>query len=228
MIGMGLLIFMGFLNAYSCHLLIKTRPYGGDSYGDLAQKALGHAGVVVTEACMFGSCFGSMCSYLVILADLIAPLVRLATGIEDLVIDRFIIILGSMVVLYPLSSLRSMDALKYTSTIAMLSMAYLIVVIVIKGGDNISSGGITECPDGCVTLVQFSLGLFQAMPIIVFAFTCHMNIFSIFNELKEPTNNKFRQICYRTFMVCGTAYALAGGCKFSCYSYTRSGTCLFS
>ena len=76
-------------------------------------------------------------------------------------------------IIIPLSFLRRLDSLKYTSIIALFSIAYLVVLVVahyIKG-DTI--------PDrGTVRVFRWAgpVPALAAFPVIVFAYTCHQNV----------------------------------------------------
>lgn len=79
--------------------------------------------------------------------------------------DRLIVI--------PLSFLRKLDSLKYTSMIALVSIAYLIVLVVYHFG-----AGDTLSERGEVHWVQWQgiLSTLASFPVIVFAYTCHQNV----------------------------------------------------
>jgi amino acid permease len=73
----------------------------------------------------------------------------------------------------PLSFLRKLDSLKYTSVIALISIAYLVVLVVYHfgSGDTLADRGEIHWFkwEGAIpTLASF--------PVIVFAYTCHQNV----------------------------------------------------
>ena len=76
-------------------------------------------------------------------------------------------------IVIPLSFLRKLDSLKYTSVIALVSIAYLVVLVVYHyaSGDTLADRGEVHWLkwQGIVpTLASF--------PVIVFAYTCHQNV----------------------------------------------------
>jgi amino acid permease len=76
-------------------------------------------------------------------------------------------------VVIPLSFLRRLDSLKYTSLVALVSIAYLVVLIVyhfIKGDTMADRGDIRVIEWG--GLIQ----VLKSFPVIVFAYTCHQNV----------------------------------------------------
>jgi amino acid permease len=79
-------------------------------------------------------------------------------------------------VVIPLSFLRRLDSLKYTSVIALTSIGYLVILVVghfIKGDTMNHRGPIRFLkPAG-------PLPVLSVFPVMVFAYTCHQNVSSI-------------------------------------------------
>lgn len=76
-------------------------------------------------------------------------------------------------VVIPLSFLRRLDSLKYTSIIALVSIGYLVILVVYHfcKGDTMADRGeilVFEWAGLVPTLRSF--------PVIVFAYTCHQNV----------------------------------------------------
>lgn len=76
-------------------------------------------------------------------------------------------------VVIPLSFLRKLDSLKYTSVIALISIGYLVVLVVFH-----FAKGDTLAERGEIHLVQWKgiVPTLASFPIIVFAYTCHQNV----------------------------------------------------
>ena len=76
-------------------------------------------------------------------------------------------------IVIPLSFLRRLDSLKYTSVVALISIGYLVILVVahfIKGDTKQGRGHIRVAqPDGAVAVLS-------SFPVIVFAYTCHQNV----------------------------------------------------
>lgn len=73
----------------------------------------------------------------------------------------------------PLSFLRRLDSLKYTSVIALVSIAYLVVLVVyhFASGDTLRDRGEVN-----VITWQGAIPTLASFPVIVFAYTCHQNV----------------------------------------------------
>jgi amino acid permease len=73
----------------------------------------------------------------------------------------------------PLSFLRRLDSLKYTSIIALISIAYLVLLVLahfIKG-DTLEDRGEVR-----ILTWAGPVSALAAFPVIVFAYTCHQNV----------------------------------------------------
>lgn len=76
-------------------------------------------------------------------------------------------------VVIPLSFLRKLDSLKYTSVAALVSIGYLVILVVyhFAKGDTMADRGeirYVKCGGAVATL--------SSLPVIVFAYTCHQNV----------------------------------------------------
>jgi amino acid permease len=76
-------------------------------------------------------------------------------------------------VVIPLSFLRRLDSLKYTSVIALISIGYLVILVVahfVKGD--------TMAERGPIRIIKWESGLsvLKSFPVVVFAYTCHQNV----------------------------------------------------
>lgn len=76
-------------------------------------------------------------------------------------------------VVIPLSFLRRLDSLKYTSVVALVSIGYLVILIVY----HFSKGDTME-DRGPIRIVESGglIQVLQSFPVIVFAYTCHQNV----------------------------------------------------
>jgi len=88
-------------------------------------------------------------------------------GSRDVIADllRLIVI--------PLSFLRRLDSLKYTSVIALISIGYLVVLVVYHFASKDTLAG-----RGDIRPFQWlgAVPTLSSFPVIVFAYTCHQNV----------------------------------------------------
>lgn len=76
-------------------------------------------------------------------------------------------------IVIPLSFLRRLDSLKYTSVVALISIGYLVILVVahfVKGDTIAERSPIRILQPGS------ALAVLSSFPVIVFAYTCHQNV----------------------------------------------------
>lgn len=88
-------------------------------------------------------------------------------------------------VVIPLSFLRRLDSLKYTSFVALVSIGYLVIIVVAHFliGDTLGERGNIRpfIPAGPIEVLS-------TFPVIVFAYTCHQNVSPQSSVLSTPHN----------------------------------------
>lgn len=131
---------------------------------------------VVFDLAIAIKCFGVAISYLIIIGDLM-PQVILSffenSKDSTILMDRrFWITLFMIIAILPLSFLRKLDSLKYTSIVALIAVIYLCAIVV----EHYFASDFVPPPDGSVKLVDISSTFLSRLPVFVFAFTCHQNV----------------------------------------------------
>lgn len=94
-----------------------------------------------------------------------------------------------IVVVYPLSLLRSMKALSFTSLLAIVCVGYLSLILAIRFPWE---GGVCSSGSGAVESYKMSEGLFTSLPIFCFAFNCQVQFIPIKQELHDPSPSRVR------------------------------------
>lgn len=200
LLGIFVILWSGLTAGFGLYLQTRCARYlerGSASFFALSQITYPNAAVIF-DAAIAIKCFGVGVSYLIIIGDLMPGVVQgfseTAGGVSFLV-DRHFWVTGFMCVLYydhlprawslsllmerhrlvviPLSFLRRLDSLKYTSVIALISIGYLVILVVahfIKGD--------TMQHRGPLRLVRWesAVATLSSFPVIVFAYTCHQNV----------------------------------------------------
>ncbi|KAF9383693.1 hypothetical protein CPB97_006242 [Podila verticillata] len=151
-------------------------------------------------------CFGVGISYLIIIGDLMPGVVRSlsmvalaaaggdGSGTVDPVWwfleDRRFWITIFMGIIGPLAFLKRLDSLKATSALALSAVFYLVFIVVYYFSDP----DLKLPPKEEIRYVRLSSDFFTTLPIFVFAFTCHQNIFSVYNELTDNGQSMLNRI----------------------------------
>ncbi|CAO3650435.1 unnamed protein product [Mucor fragilis] len=139
-------------------------------------------------------CFGVAVSYLIIIGDLMPQVIgsfsnhaSIAYFLTD---RRFWITIFMLTLVLPLSFLRKLDSLKYTSLVALVAVVYLCVIVIY----HYYSPTYPSPPQDAIQLGTFSINVLGHIPVFVFAFTCHQNIFSVYNELKDNSKQSITNV----------------------------------
>lgn len=134
-------------------------------------------------------CFGCAISYLVLIGDIMPTVFIIGNYSEEY--QRFFWIMMSTVFCVPLSFLRNLDSLKYTSVMGLFAIGYMLVLIVgFYFHSSTNNRAIT------VKFPPSALGVASTFSIIVFAFTGHQNMFSIINEAKDKSPRKLNRLIF--------------------------------
>lgn len=125
-------------------------------------------------------------------------------------------------VVIPLSFLRKLDSLKYTSMVALVSISYLVVLVVYHFIAN--DAGHEKGPVNWVKWHGIGSTL-SSFPVIVFAYTCHQNVsankcarvdfsaddlqmFSILNEIQDASPRRTTTVVTASIGTAAAIYVL--------------------
>nr|OQO25033.1 hypothetical protein B0A51_07126 [Rachicladosporium sp. CCFEE 5018] len=185
-LGTLIILWAGLTAGFGLYLQTQCARYldrGASSFFALSQITYPNAAVLF-DAAISIKCFGVGVSYLIIIGDLMPGVVRGFgdPGNASYLVDRHFWVTAFMLIVIPLSFLRRLDSLKYTSVIALVSIAYLVVLVVyhFAAGDTLAERGNVD-----VVRAKGVIEVLASFPVIVFAYTCHQNMFSILNEIKD-------------------------------------------
>jgi len=135
-LGTVWLAITGFGGAYSIHLLAKcTLSEKMFSFRALAKKTLNFKGKEnFVNGMLAINCFGNCCGYVVICGQLTPDILRdLFHPPKDsvLVSTTFWVTVVVWVISFPLVCLKTLSSLKFTSTVGLLGIGYIVIVTVI-------------------------------------------------------------------------------------------------
>lgn len=138
-------------------------------------------------------------------------------------------------IIIPLSYLRRLDSLKYTSIAALVSMAYLVILVLYNfiKGDNVADRGPIRVINWAGAVPTLS-----SLPVIVFAFTCHQNVgsltiflslanrlqmFSILNEISDNSHFRTTSVVFASIGSSAATYILVAITGYLSFGNTVSG-----
>ncbi|KAL8222683.1 UNVERIFIED_CONTAM: hypothetical protein K2H54_077938 [Gekko kuhli] len=235
-----LLLFVSIFSLYSVHLLLKTANEGGSLlYEQLGMKAFGMAGKLAASGSITMQNIGAMSSYLYIVKYELPLVIKAFMNIDEntgqwYLNGDYLVLLVSLVLILPLSLLKNLGYLGYTSGFSLLCMVFFLIVVICKKfqidicgvdynmvnqtlnatlehhsvGVHGTSPNITD--DKCTPkYFIFNSQTVYAVPILTFSFVCHPAILPIYEELKDRSRRRMMKVSNVSFFAMFLMYLLA-------------------
>ena len=226
----GLLAFIGNYLQYESQSCIGSPC----TYAKLAKITIPNIYYIVDISAGLG-CFGACIAFITVIGDVmqdaLIDFIDIDSNSYDILTDRiFWQIIYLIIFIIPLSYLKRLDSLKYTSILAILCFIVItITLMVYLVDDNLNPSS----NDGNIkgNIVGFNgdwLKIFKASPKYIYAFTCHQNTFAIGNELQNPTLFRGSIILGITMIFCVLLYGFVGFSAYFTYGDNIEGNLLLS
>ncbi|XP_008282331.1 sodium-coupled neutral amino acid symporter 2 [Stegastes partitus] len=234
-----LLVAVAIFSLYSVHLLLKTANEGGALvYEQLGYKAFGIPGKLAASCSITMQNIGAMSSYLYIVKYELPLVIRAFTGTENgewYTNGDYLVLLVTIAIILPLSLLRNLGYLGYTSGLSLLCMVFFLIVVIIKKfqiscplpvdmeamnetlgrilngtSPDLNSSAVDYSEDACrPKYFVFNSQTVYAVPILTFAFVCHPAILPMYEELKDRSRRKMQGVANVSFLAMFIMYLLA-------------------
>ncbi|XP_072914817.1 sodium-coupled neutral amino acid transporter 4 isoform X2 [Hemitrygon akajei] len=133
-----LLLTMAILSLYSVHLLLKTAKEGGSLiYEKLGERAFGWPGKIAAFSSITLQNIGAMSSYLFIVKYELPEVIRAFMGIEEFsgqwyTNGNYLVVIVSLCIILPLTFLKNLGYLGYTSGFSLSCMLFFVGVVIYK------------------------------------------------------------------------------------------------
>ncbi|XP_073939326.1 sodium-coupled neutral amino acid transporter 4 isoform X2 [Castor canadensis] len=133
-----LLLTVAILSLYSVHLLLKTAKEGGSLiYEKLGEKAFGWPGKIGAFFSITLQNLGAMSSYLFIIKYELPEVIKAFMGLEEntgewYLNGNYLVIFVSVGIILPLSLLKNLGYLGYTSGFSLTCMVFFVSVVIYK------------------------------------------------------------------------------------------------
>ncbi|XP_042323176.1 sodium-coupled neutral amino acid transporter 4 isoform X1 [Sceloporus undulatus] len=133
-----LMLSVAIMSLYSVHLLLKTSKEGGSLiYEKLGEKAFGWPGKISAFISLTMQNIGAMSSYLFIIKYELPEVIRAFLGLEEnsgewYLNGNYLVIFVSIGVILPLSLLKNLGYLGYTSGFSLMCMVFFLSVVIYK------------------------------------------------------------------------------------------------
>uniref|UniRef100_A0AAY4DA84 Amino acid transporter transmembrane domain-containing protein n=1 Tax=Denticeps clupeoides TaxID=299321 RepID=A0AAY4DA84_9TELE len=230
-----LLFGVAALSLYSVHLLLVTAKEGGSLiYEKLGERAFGWPGKMAAFGSITLQNIGAMSSYLFIVKYELPEVIRAFLGLEqssgEWYLDgNYLVVFVSMGVILPLSLLKNLGYLGYTSGFSLSCMVFFLGVLIYKKtqlpcplpfmlhpASNLSANGSSLYPasnhsaDMCTPkYFIFNSQTAYTVPILAFAFVCHPEVLPIYSELKDRSRKKMQRVSNLSILAMLIMYMLS-------------------
>uniref|UniRef100_A0A4W4DXG4 Amino acid transporter transmembrane domain-containing protein n=1 Tax=Electrophorus electricus TaxID=8005 RepID=A0A4W4DXG4_ELEEL len=184
-----LLLGVSILSLYSIHLLLVTAKEGGKHlssliYEKLGERAFGWPGKITAFGSIILQNIGAMSSYLFIVKYELPEVIRTFLGLEEnsgewYLNGNYLVVFVSVGIILPLSLLKNLGYLGYTSGFSLSCMVFFV--------------GVTA----------------YTIPILAFAFVCHPEVLPIFSELKDRSQKKMQNVSNLSILAMVIMYMLS-------------------
>jgi len=235
-------LYMGILNIaifgggalFGLWLLTRCATYTGrnSSFFSLSMITFPQASIFFDLAISI-KCFGVSVSYLIIVGDLM-PIVTIGlfpgVPMDSTLLTREFWITVSVLLIIPLAFMRKLDSMRHTSFISLLAVLYLLFIVVyyyfipfrtneVQHRRDLTKDTVPELNPTYPTNPKieyfiFSMDFFKNLPIFVFAFTCHQNILSVYNEMKDNRQKNVNKVITSSIVFGMVLYWVVGVCGY--------------
>lgn len=191
----------------SLRLLIETAKHiDVTSYETLFEAAFGASGFNTMCAVMFTNSYGAMVSYLLIIKEMLSVL--LGMDQDDEPMKRAVMVIATLLIVFPLSSQRDMADLAKTSSLS--AVCYLCLVLYVAVCSPVAStvqsnGGWKQA----ITIIHPET-FFSGFGVLTFAFVCQHAAFIMAGSLERPTKERWAKVTHVSLAFAGTLAVICG------------------
>ncbi|XP_024231736.1 sodium-coupled neutral amino acid transporter 5 isoform X1 [Oncorhynchus tshawytscha] len=237
-----LLLFIAILSAYSIHLLLRSAGVVGiRAYEQLGHRAFGQPGKVLAGSIITMHNIGAMSSYLFIVKSELPLVMQAILGLTEntgewYLDGRYLIIIVSVIIIFPLSLMRHLGYLGYTSGFSLSCMVFFLISVIYKkfnipcpleeitSHSNHSAYALMEShgnhsfvtpayvnsdEDFCEPqLFTINTQTAYTIPILAFAFVCHPEVLPIYTELQDATKKRMQTVANISILAMFVMYGL--------------------
>ena len=209
--GLVLLVIIAFATHYSIILIVGAiGATNAPSFEELSQIVFGRKTRLSVELAIIVFCFGTCIAYTTAVGDILEPLLSVDWMEQHMpwVTRKVAMVFFWTVFMLPLSFVEQMTSLQCTSLFGVLALVYLVTAVAIHFAFDAAAN-----PQQTIDKIQLanpSKDAISATSIIMFAFTCQVNIPSLYAELNERTPQQMSRVSVRACVVCLLSYTVIG------------------
>uniref|UniRef100_A0A3Q1IKF7 Amino acid transporter transmembrane domain-containing protein n=1 Tax=Anabas testudineus TaxID=64144 RepID=A0A3Q1IKF7_ANATE len=191
-------------------------------YEKLGERAFGWPGKMAAFGSIIMQNIGAMSSYLFIVKYELPEVIRAFLHLEEnsgewYLNGNYLVVFVSIGIILPLSLLKNLGYLGYTSGFSLSCMVFFLAVMIYKKTQlpcplpffyhnaNLSVNG-SDVP-GLYALQNRSTA--YTVPILAFAFVCHPEVLPIYSELKDRSRKKMQNVSNLSILAMLIMYMLS-------------------
>jgi solute carrier family 38 (sodium-coupled neutral amino acid transporter), member 11 len=208
-LGILLLVLVGYMTDKSLRMLVETATFhpklvglGVLTYEDLMSIPFGRFGTLFVLVNMFIMAYGAMVAYLLIIKDTVPTVLGLGdeneAGKGSFWEREVVMLVTSLLIVVPLSMMRDMATLAFTSLFSVLADAILVLFILVYSpmttaiADN---GGFYQA------VIQdnwINAKIFIGLGVLSTAMACQHSAFIVFGSLEHNTSARWAMATFRS------------------------------
>jgi amino acid permease len=193
--GIFLILFIAGVSVFSMAMLtFCAQRTGRYSYKDLLQFAFNERAGKAFECILAFYTYGILIGYGRIIADSMPTVAKSFMGLKGFFGGQIFWLLVSGAIFLPLSSVKSLSLLKYSSIVGFVTILYLGFMVVFRFGDeSYAEQGQSGPVANDVNWFHLTANFFRAIPVMSTSFSCHYNIPVFYGELEGRNPRKMFQ-----------------------------------
>lgn len=163
-------------------------------------------------------CFGVATSYLLVVAQTLLPMLDPCP--KDMKVMRGLTIMACVLLVAPVCARRRLGKSTMTNWIALSCIFYVWCLFMVKSFVKATDSG--DASDDVTTSMGpvGAINVLSTVPVYIFAFTCHQNMFPITNEIKDPSPRKLGGVATAAVSTALALYVAAATLGYAVYGST--------
>jgi len=219
-LGMIMMVIGACLAYYSLNLLsICGRKTHILNYGELIHHLYGQTGATLMNYVIVFYCFGSITAYQVIASQLLPSaiddmgLLADRTQSHPFCVERLLLMAIIASILYPVCLVKNTQGFKYATMLSLASLTFIALIIIVdspfymKDPTKFDSHSVKYFPNSAESF-------FKAFNIIIFGYTCHVNLLPTQSELRNPLKRRVNKTIFRACATLGILYCIISACGY--------------
>jgi sodium-coupled neutral amino acid transporter 11 len=186
---------------------------------DLCKHLLGNTGYNVCVVSMLLFAYGAMLAYFVIIGDTVPVALDYFMGDGAAPSRNVVIVVAAVVPILPLSLMRNLSSLSYTSLLSITADVLLVLFIVLRGPSAAKEEDTQFQADQDINIFEYQL--FEGIGTMSFAFVCQHNTFIVYNSMRNANLKRWRKVShssvFTSFILC-LIMGLGGFLSFGSYT----------